>query len=167
MRINNLGFTMIELLIAMSIFSIISVSAVYLVFSSLSLRDQTLAAIRTQEQLRVFSHTLRGAIQNSPIVTGGGDTLSLTSSTVCWSFVYDSALEILRYAKTLGAGCAPEPIPPTAFFSPTSHLNELTFTITPLSTGGRQVSVEGNISVVLPFDDYDVDFKDTFTNLID
>lgn len=164
---NNKGFTILELLIAVGIFSIVSVTSVWLVFSSLSLRDQTLASTRAQEQLRVFSQTLRGAIQNSRVVSGGGNTLQLTSQDSCWTFIFDDLLENVRYGQTAGVGCSPDPTPQTSFFAPTTEVSDLEFTITPLSTGGREVRVEGSLRIVLPFDDYMVDFSDTFTNLID
>jgi len=167
MRHKYNGFTILELLIAISIFSVVSVASVWLIFSSLSLRDQTLAATRTQEQLRVFSHTLRGAIQNASVVSGGGNTLQLVSLNECWSFIYDDMLRNVRYSKTTGAGCSPDPVPDSPFFLTTSQLLSLSFTITPLSTGGRQVSVNGEMRTILPFDDFQMSFNDSFTNLID
>lgn len=161
------AFTILELLIAIAIFSVVSVISVWLIFSSLSLRDQTLAATRVQEQLRVFSHTLREAIQNSSTVSGGGGTLQLKSANNCWSFLYDGMLKNVRYSQIVDPACTPDPVPQNTYFSPTTSITSLNFTIIPLSTGGRTVSVSIAVKVTLPFDDYQTSYQDTFTNLID
>lgn len=164
---NTSGFTVIELLLAISIFSVISVAALYMVFSSLSLRDQTLASTRVQEQLRVLTHNLRVAVQNSSAVSGGGNSLLLTSAEKCWSFVYDINSKNLKYSTVENPGCTPDPSPSTNFFPPTTQITTWNFSINPLPTGGRQISVSGNLKSTLPFDTYQLTFSDTYTNLID
>ena len=161
------GFTVLELLIAVSIFSLVSVASVGMVFFGLGLRDQTLAATRVQEQLRVFSHTLRTAILGARVISGDEKSLLITASNTCWSFVYDSVQKNVLYSQAIGADCVPDPAPQTLFFSTSAEMSEFSFLILPLPTGGRQVSVSGKIEAVLPLNDYEVDFSDTFTNLVD
>lgn len=161
------GFTVLELLLAVSVFSLISVASVSLVFSGLNIRDQARASLKTQEQLRVFSQTLRAAVVGAKIISGGGGSLLITGSDVCWSFIHDGGIKNIRFSKVVGVGCIPDPSPQSLFFPYPSQIQSFAFALAPLPTGGRQVAVDGNLKVILPFDDYEVDFSDTFTNLID
>lgn len=161
------GISVIEVTISLGILSIISTASVWLIFTSLSLRDQALATTRTNESLRVLFHTLRSSIQKASVVSGSSNSLLLTSASECHSFVYDQTAQNLRYARSTIPGCAPDPNPSTLFFPPTVKLTASTFSVTPLVTGGRQVNVSGTIQTILPFNNYLTSYNETFTNLID
>lgn len=158
---------MLEVIITLGIMSIVSVASVWLVFTTLALRDLTLATTSTSEALRVFSWTLSRAVRNATVVSGSATTLLLTGADECWSFVYDDVAKNVRYAKTTAIGCSPNPAPSELFFSSYSQLTNFTFSINPLSTGGRQVTAMGAINTILPFENYQTSFSDTFTNVID
>lgn len=161
------GFTLLETLLAMTIISVISVAAVYMLFLSLNLRDLTLTTTKTQESLRVFDRAFREAATGASSVAGGGGSIFLKTSSVCWSFVYDPLIKNLKYSKTTQANCVSNPTPQNLFFATTSKINSLSFTIAPLSTGGRQIIVNGTIETKLPFDVYTTSFSNTYINLID
>lgn len=161
------GFTILELLIALGIFGLVAVGTTGMIFSAISLRDQALATTRTEESLRTFNHILREAVQGAKAVTGGGNRLFLTGTSDCWSFVFDSATKNINYAEVVSVGCTPNMNPATRFFPATVQASGLVFSITPLSTGGRQVTVSGTVQTILPFSDYQTSFSNTFTNVID
>ncbi len=158
---------MLEVIITLSIMSIVSVASVWLVFTTLSLRDLTLATISTSEALRVFSSTLSRAVRSATVVSSTPSSLLLTSESECWSFVYDEAAKNLRYAKAAAAGCSPNLAPSDLFFSSYSQLSSFSFSVNPLPTGGRQITAIGAINTILPFENYQTSFSDTFTNVID
>lgn len=158
---------MLEVIITLGIMSIVSVASVWLVFTTLALRDLTLATTSTSEALRVFSWTLSRAVRGSMVVNGSATTLLLTGADICWSFVYDDVAKNIRYAKTSAVGCSPNPYPSEPFFASYSQLTNFTFSINPLPTGGRQVTAIGVINTILPFENYQTSFSDTFTNVID
>lgn len=161
------GVSVLEIVITLSILSIVSVASVWLVFTTLSLRDKALATTLTQESLRVFVKQLRQAVLNANAVSGTSTSLFLTSASECWSFVYDSAAQNIRYSQILASGCVPNPSPSTNFFPTVSRISSLTFTITSLATGGRQVTTTGVVKTTFPFDSYQTSFADTFTNVVD
>jgi len=161
------GISMLEVVITLSILSVLSVASVWLVFTTISLRDQALATTVTNESLRVFSRTLSKAIQGASVVSGTSTALLLTSPSECWSFVYEGVTKNVRYSKILAQGCTPDPSPATMFFASYSQVSSLNFTISALATGGRQVFVSGVINTILPFENYQTNFSDTFTNVID
>lgn len=167
MKVNRAGISMLEVVISLGILSVVSVASVWLVFTTLSLRDQTLATTSTSESLRIFSRTLSRAIQNANVVSGTSDSLLLTSAAECWSFVYDSVAKNVRFAQTLASGCTPNPNPGTLFFPSYSQITNLIIVVTPLVTGGRQVTTTGVIDTVMPFSNYQVNFSNTYFNTID
>lgn len=161
------GISIIEITISLGILSIISTASVWLVFTSLSLRDQALATIQTNEAIRVFSHTLRRAIQTASVISGSATTLLITSPTECTSFAYDQAARNVRYSKITSTGCAPDPNPTNLFFPTVTKINSATFTVSALPTGGRQVNVTGTVQTILPFNNYLTSFTETYINLVD
>ncbi|OGD69805.1 hypothetical protein A3A84_01975 [Candidatus Collierbacteria bacterium RIFCSPLOWO2_01_FULL_50_23] len=165
--VGQAGTSMLEVIITLSIMSVISVASVWLVFTTLSLRDQVLATTTTTESLRVFSRTLTRAIQNTSVVGGSSSSLLLTSAAECWSFVYDSISKNVRYSQTLASGCTPNPDPTILFFPSYSEISAFNFSVASLATGGRQVTVSGVINTIFPFENYQTSFSDTFTNVID
>lgn len=168
MRINHqAGTSMLEVIITLGVMSVISVASVWLVFTTLALRDQALATTTTTESLRVFSKTLAKAIQNASVVSGTATSLLLTSENECWSFVYDSVYKNIRYSQILASGCTPNPNPAALFFPSYSEISSFTFSVVSLSTGGRQVFASGVINTIFPFENYQASFSDTFTNVID
>lgn len=164
---NQTGTSMLEVVITLSVMSVISVASVWLVFTTLSLRDQSLATTTTTESLRVFSRTLNRAIQNAAVVSSTQTSLLLTSASECWSFVYDSVYKNVRYSDIVASGCTPNPNPTTLFFPSYSEISSVTFSVTPMVTGGRQVTVSGIVNTIFPFENYQASFSDSFTNLID
>lgn len=158
---------MLEVIITLGIMSIVSVASVWLVFTTLALRDLTLATTSTSEALRVFSWTLSHSVRGATVVSGSATTLLLTGVNECWSFVYDDVAKNIRYAKTLAIGCSPNPVPSELFFPSYSQLTNFSFSVNPLPTGGRQVTAMGAINTILPFENYQTSFSDTFTNVID
>ncbi|MBI1872008.1 hypothetical protein HYS10_01170 [Candidatus Collierbacteria bacterium] len=161
------GVSVLEIVITLSILSVVSVASVWLVFTTLSLRDKALATTLTQESLRVFTAKLRLAVLNANVVSGTSTSLLLTSASECWSFVYDSVAQNIRYSQILSSGCTPDPNPSTNFFPTITSIGSITFTINPLATGGRQVTATGVVKTTLPFDNYQTSFADTFTNVVD
>ena len=93
------GVSMLEVVITLSIMSIVSVASVWLVFTTLSLRDLVLATTATSESLRVLSHALSRAVRGASVVGGSPTSLLITSVDECWSFVYDADVKNLPYAK--------------------------------------------------------------------
>lgn len=166
-RKQEAGVSMLEVIITLSIMSIVSVASVWLVFTTLSLRDLALATTATSESLRVLSTTLSRAVRSASVISGSPNSLLITSVDECWSFVYDGDLKNIRYAKTLATGCAPNPNPGELFFPSYSQLTSFSISVAPLPTGGRQVTVGGVINTILPFENYQTSFLDTFTNVVD
>lgn len=158
---------MFEVVITLGILSVVSIASVWLIFTTLNLRDQALATTQTNESLRVFMKTLRQATMGATVVTGSATTLFLTAPSECWSFVYDAAAKSVRYAQSLTSGCTPDLNPATSFFSSVTQVPALTFMVIPLATGGRQVVVTGVVNTILPFENYQADFTNTFTNVVD
>ena len=161
------GVSMLEVVITLSIMSIVSVASVWLVFTTLSLRDLVLATTATSESLRVLSHALSRAVRGASVVGGSPTSLLITSVDECWSFVYDAGVKNLRYAKTMAAGCVPNPNPSELFFPSYSQLTNFSFLVAALPTGGRQVTASGVMNTILPFENYETSFSDTFTNVVD
>lgn len=161
------GFSLLETLLAMTIVSVISVAAVYMLFLSLNLRDLTLTTTKTQESLRVFDRALREAVIGAKTVSGGGNSLFLNTDSQCWSFVYDAVSKNVKYSKITQTNCVVDPSPTNLFFPTTTKINSLTFSILPLSSGGRQIVMSGTVQTTLPFDVYSTSFSNTYINLID
>lgn len=161
------GFTLLETILAMTIISAVSVASVYMLYLSLNLRDLTLATTKTEESLRVFNLAIRNATLGAISISGGGDALFLRGKSECWSFVYDSGFRNVRYSKISQPDCNPDPSPLNIFFPTSTKINSLVFRFTPLSTGGRQVSVNGQMQTILPFDVYQTDFSNSYVNLVD
>lgn len=167
MRKTQNAFTLVELLISMGIFSVISVASVWLVFLSLSLRDLSSATSKTEESLRIFNHTFRQASQNASSVSGGGNSILMKTATECWSFVYDGTVKKIKYDHTIVAGCNPNPTPTNLFFPTMIVVDNFVFNVSPLSTGGRQINATGKITSVLPFNSFSENFSATVANVID
>ncbi len=159
--------SMLEVIITLSIMSIVSVASVWLVFTTLALRDLTLATTSTSESLRVFSSTLARAVRNAAGVSSSPSSLFLTSADECWSFVFDESAKVLRYNQTTSVGCTPDPSPSESFFSSYSQISNFTFSVSALPTGGRQITAIGTVTTILPFENYQTSFLETFTNVID
>jgi len=152
---------------AMAIFSIISVATVGMVFSSFSLRDQTLATTRTIEALRVFNRSLRQAALMARTVSGGGSFIFLSSGNQCWSFVFDSVSQNIRYSDIVSPGCIVDPNPSNNFFQGTTKIKSFSIVLLPIAAGGYTIEVSGVIQTVLPFASYEKAFSGSFTNVID
>jgi hypothetical protein len=158
---------MLEVIISLSIMSIVSVASVWLVFTTLALRDLALATTATSESLRVFGHILSRVVVGANVITSSPTTLFLTSANECWSFVYDANTKQVFYAQTLATGCAPNPNPANVFFPSYTQVDNFIFGVSTLPTGGRQVTVTGVVNTILPFENYQVSFSNTFTNVVD
>lgn len=161
------GFSLLETLLAMTIVSVISVASVYMLFLSLNLRDLTLTTTKTQESLRIFDRSLREAIIGASTVSGGGSSLFLSTTSQCWSFVYDGVAKNVKYSKVVQAGCVADPSPTSLFFATSTKINSLAFSIINLSSGGRQIVMSGTVQTTLPFDVFSTSFSNTYINLID
>lgn len=161
------GFSLLETLLAMTIVSVVSVASVYMLFLSLSLRDLTLTTTKTQESLRVFDRALREAVTGATSVSGSGGSLYLSTASRCWSFAYDSITKNVKYTNLSQVNCSPDPNPTTPFFASPTKINSLSFVITPLSSGGRQIIMNGTMQTTLPFDFFSTSFSNVYLNLID
>lgn len=161
------GFSLLELMLALTIFSVVSVTAVALLFSSLSLRDQTIASAQTEEAVKVFDHTFQRATRNAKTVTGGGASIYTTTDTECWSLVWNSTTRTVQFSHIEASGCTPDTNPSTQFLPASVFAENLNFTINSLATGGRQVSVSGVFSGIQPLSTYQTSFSNTSVNLVD
>ena len=161
------GFTLVETIISMGIISVISVASVYLLFLSLNLRDLVGATVKTEESLRVFSRILHESVIGAVSISGSGNSIFLRSQNECLSFVYDSNLKNLKYSRIILAGCTPDPNPSALFFPSSTKINTMSFVVTNLTTGGRQVNANGLIKTTLPFDTYETTFSISYVNLVD
>lgn len=167
MKKNEAGISVLELLITLSIMSVLSIASVWLVFTTLSLRDKTKATTLTQESIRVLTNFVQKASINSSTVTGSNTSLFATSANECWSLLYDSVNKLVRFNDIAASGCTPDTNPTKLFFPSEVKVNSFTVSITPLSTGGRQVGVSGVLQTILPFDNYQASFSISNTNVID
>lgn len=163
----QIGFTLLETLLAMSIVSFVSITSVYILFLSLNLRDLTLSTTKTQEAIRVFERALRQAVLSAQNVSGGGSSIFLRSQNECWSFVYDSVIKNVKYSKIVQSGCTPNPNPNSLFFAPETKIDAVSFAYSPITSGGRVVKISGSIKTTLPLDVYETTFSESFVNLID
>lgn len=161
------GFTLLETLLAISIVSFVSVTSVYMLFLSLNLRDLTLATTKTQEAIRIFERSLRQAVLSAQNISGGGGSIFIRSQNECWSFVYDNIEKNVLYSKISQNGCTPNPSPTSLFFAPETKINSISFSFSPITSGGQTVKVDGLIKTILPFDVYETTFSETLVNLID
>lgn len=161
------GFSLLELIIAMGIFSVISIASVGMMFLSLNLRDLSSATTMTEESLRVFNQTFRQASLSTTATAGGGASLLLKNTGECWSFLYDQTIKNVRYEHVVQTGCTPNPNPASLFFPSQTRVNSFSFSVTSLPTGGRQISAQGSLTTVLPFNSYSETFQTTVTNVID
>jgi prepilin-type N-terminal cleavage/methylation domain-containing protein len=161
------GFSLIELLLAISVFSVVSVAAMSMLFSSLSLRDQTIASSQTEEAIRVFNHSLGRAGRNAQTVAGGGSSLYIVNSQECWSFVWNPVSRSLLYDHTMAAGCSPNTAPTISFFPTNITVNSIDFIIKSLPSGGREIYVSGDMTAWRPFSNYQTDFDLTIVGLVD
>ncbi len=162
----TLGFTLIEVVVTLAIFSVISVAAVWMVFTTLALRDKAAATIRSQESLRVFISSLNLATRGATAVSATSTTLSTTAPSNCWSFSYNAATLSLLFDSSSVASCSP-PSATTAFFDSSTKVDSLAFSVLTLATGGREIRVQGTIHTYLPLADYALNFSETVVNLVD
>ncbi len=158
---------MMETLLAMTIVSMVSVTSVYILFFSLNLRDQTLATTKTEESIRVFERSFRQAALGAENISGDANSIFLRSESECWSFVYDSVMKNVKYSKILQEACIPNESPSELFFPTMTNIKTLSFSFSPITTGGNLVSVIGSMETVLPFDSHETTFSDSFVNLVD
>lgn len=161
------GFTLIEMIIAMTTVSIVSVATMYILFLSLNLRDLTITSSKTEESLRVFDRTMRMAATQALAITGGGSSILIRGKNECWSFAYDSLAQNVEYSKIVQTDCNPDPNPSSSFFSASTKVISMNFLITPLSSGGRQVKVDGTFQTTLPLDVFQTSFSNAYVNLVD
>lgn len=163
----NKGFTLLELVLAMGIFSIISVASVWLVFLSLGVRDLSTATSGTEESLRNFERVFKQSAGSASTVGGGGNVLTLKNSTDCWSYSFDPISSNLNFDHITAANCVPNPNPSTKFFPTNTKMSNFAFSVIPLPTGGRQISAGGMLTTTLPFNSFMEAFSTTVTNVID
>jgi prepilin-type N-terminal cleavage/methylation domain-containing protein len=163
----NSGFTILELAVAMGIVSVISLGAVWLLFGSLSLRDQSLATGQAEEAVRTFNRLFELAGRNAKTVASGGNTLFTTATSDCWSLVWNPVDLSLRFTHLTTANCVADPSPVTSFLNLGSKAENFSFSIKPLATGGRELSATGTFHVIRPFGEYSQSFNTTVINLVD
>lgn len=161
------GFSLLELLLALTVFSVISVVSVYLLFSSLSLRDETVASANTQEAIRVFLHAFAAATTNARTVNVTGNGLFTSNPSDCWSFVWNSGSETLNYSHLTTPGCTPDVSPGTSFLPSNVKAENVSFTAKPLSTGGREISLSATFAGFAPLSESRTSFTNTVVNLVD
>ena len=162
-----MGFTLVELIMSLGIISVISVASVYTIFLSLNLRDLTLATTELEDSTRTFNHYMRRAVLGSKSITGGGNSLFLSSQDRCFSFVFDAGSQNIRFAEINESGCSPNLNPSNLFFPDSTRVEFFTFTLFALATGGRQVNTNGSFVTIMPLSSYQTDFSGTYINLID
>lgn len=160
------GFTLIELVITIAIFATISVGAIWMVFTTISLRDKASATIRSQESLRVFIQSLHSSVSSATAITSTTNTIQITSPGNCLSFTYNQAAQALYYGVDTLSNCTP-PAASTTYFDSSTKVESLTFSLLSLPTGGRQVHVQGTLTTYLPLESYQLNFTESFVNLID
>lgn len=164
---NKNGFTLIEMIIAMTTISIVSVASMYILFLSLNLRDLTLTSSKTEESLRVFDRTLRKASTQALAITGGGSSILIRGKSECWSFAYDAVSQNVKYSKIAQNDCNPDPSPSSLYFPSSTKVTSMNFLVNPLSSGGRQVKVDGTLQTTLPLDVFQTSFSSAYVNLVD
>ncbi len=161
------GFTLFETLLAMTIVSLVSITSVYILFLSLNLRDLTLTTTKTDESVRVFERSFREAVLGAQSISGDTHSIFLRSQSECWSFVYDDGNKNVRYSAKMQSGCTPDINPSDFFFPSSTKIEDISFIVSPISTGGRLVKVNGTIQTILPFDVFQKSFSLSYVNLID
>lgn len=160
------GFTLIEILVGMAGVAAISVTIAGMVFNALSWQDRIRAEDKTNEGIRVFSRVLRQEVESALSVTSFGNEIRITGEDECFSFGWEQAGQRLNYQKVSGVGCAPAD-PAVSWFGPEVVVSNFAVTLRPLGTGGREVSVDLEISNNLPLGNFEKGLKITAVNLVD
>ena len=160
------GFTLIEMLIALAVFSIVGVATTGMLYSALTWGDRVRTLEEVEEGERILDRTLRRAILNSTAMTESPEgTLLLTGADECWSFVYRPLAQRIDYARVVASGCLPD-TNPTESLLPEIIVTGVDFDLTDFETGGRQLHLDAHLERAYPLGSYERDIEITVLNYL-
>lgn len=149
---NQRGFTLIELIITISVGAMIMILFTQELTVLLHARDTNHAKEEISQTSRLITKyfSLSGQTAKKLDVSNGNKQLSVTGDP-CQLYIYDSVGKNLGYAESRGINCVP-PSSVTTNLNPSSiKITSLTFNPLPQATDAKSVQLTMTLSATYPF----------------
>ena len=163
------GFTLIEILIALSGLVVLALAATNYLFSILSQRDQAIAEAMALDQIETVAAVLADRIRSASTIRGdqGGKRLALIGPGECWLLQIDEANQSLNYGLTRGAGCQPPETADEALTSQKAQIQAASFSLLTSDGSRRSVSFDWTVVVTRPLWQASQHQSNLFVNVVD
>jgi len=163
------GFTLVEVLLALSGVAVLAIGSTSFLFSILGQRDQAVAESLASEQAEAVFSLVGTAVRSAQgiQVTNEGRTLELTGESECFKFSWDNVEERLMFGRVEGVDCE---VPLSAGEQLTSEktaIKGLNFSLLDLDDSSRTVGMEMEVVVFRPLWNTSQTFDQLFVNLVD
>jgi len=161
------GFTLLEILVAIAVMSVIGVVTTAMLFSALSWRDKLLAMEQVEESNRVIRRMMERAVGEAEEIEVENNTLRTSKTGECWSFSWQDVTEELTYSHDQTVDCVPEVDPAGELLPQVVRVRDFEIKMRELSSEGKEVYWKMEISVTRPLGSYETEFEQTVINFVD
>lgn len=164
----RVGFTVIELVVALAGVAVVVVAAVGYLMVVLTQRDQAVAEAMLNQQPGVVFATLGKVMRSAQQVTisNGSRRLEAVSPDECWGFEWDEEVETIVYGVDKSVGCSvPELM--LKLTASTVKVTAASFEIITQSDSDRSIKVNMDVRVNRPFWQTEQHFEQVFVNVVD
>lgn len=163
------GFTLIEIVIAVSGLIVLSIASTNFLFSILSQRDQAIAEEMAVDQAEIIYALLADKVRSAKIITVSPDkkSLGLKTADQCWLVVVDPDSQGLYFNLSAGSGCV---IPGTADKRLTSQRAAITdadFSLDTSDDSSRTIRFNWTVMVARPLWQTTQTYQQLFVNVVD
>ena len=152
MKRRNLGFTLIEVLVALVGVVVLAVAATSFLFSILSQRDQAVVEALVAEQMEVVMAVVGGAVRSAKeiVIEDGGKSLELKSKSECFRFSWDEGLNRLTSNYSAGESCLPGSGSTELLTAQAATIENVNFSLLEPDDSSRAVMMDMTVSAYQP-----------------
>jgi len=163
------GFTLIEVLVALSGVVVLAIGSTSFLFSILGQRDQAVAESLASEQAESVFLLVGTAVRSAKeiVVTDGGKTLELIGADECFKFSWDDVEKRLMFGRVEGIDCEAPENADKQLTSDKTVIERVNFSLLDPDDSSRAVNMEMDVTVFRPLWNTAQAFDQLFVNLVD
>lgn len=163
------GFTLIEIIVALTVTVVLSLASANFLFSIISQRDQALAEAILLDQIEAVHSLVAGQVRSARTieVAADGYSLELAGNGGCWLFAYNAGSQRFDYGFSAGSDCQAPPPADQPLTSQKARVTTAEFRLVSGDSSSRAVGLNWTAAVARPFWQTSQELNRLFVNITD
>ena len=163
------GFTLVEVLMALTGVVVLTVIATNFLFSILGQKDQAVADSLLTEQIEATATLIATAVRSAETISvaDAGRELKLERRGECWLFRWEETEKTLKFGRTVGDDCTAPTAVEGRVTGQKAMVSNGRFELTSVADSSRIVTLMMDVEVYRPLWKSQRHYEQMFVNLVD